>query len=337
MTSPQSSPQHMEHTFSGNRLDRADAKRRNKDWLAEAYARSDALVLPFWRQRVLLQVDPAQTESSLAWRSTASLREHNSTEAIFLGLQDNVPYFAQSLKGSEAPALDDAKFTDCRAAAMTLESQDSGIIAQARAQLEWHKSNLFCGRCGTATEMQRGGHLRVCNECSAKKFPRTDPVVIMLISRGDQCLLGQPNGPIAGSGFYTSLAGFVDQGESIEEAVRRETWEEAGLPVGKVHYHSSQPWPFPHTLMIGCHGEALSDEINMDTDEMADVRWFSREEVRSVLNAQVDLPQKLPQQLSKQGADSSDGKPPPVRVPGPMAIAHHLINAWADGEANTQF
>lgn len=327
------SPQFMQHTFGGNKLDRADAKRRNEDWLEEAYARSDSKILPFWRQRVLLQPGQAKSDQSLAWLSPTDLSQHNTTDAIFLGLHNNVPHFAQGIQGADAPALDNAKFTDCRAAAMTLEAQDSGVIAQARAQLEWHKRNLYCGSCGAQTEMQRGGHLRVCAQCNAKKFPRTDPVVIMLSSRGDKCLLGQPKGPIAGSGFYTSLAGFVDQGESIEEAVRRETWEEAGVPLGRVHYHSSQPWPFPHTLMIGCHGEALSDEINMDTDEMADVRWFERDEMREILKAQADAPQQLPQQLTKP----EDGQPPPVRVPGPMAIAHHLINAWVDGEQHTQF
>lgn len=333
------SPQFMQHTFGGNPLDRADAKRRNEDWLQAAYRRPDAMVLPFWRQRVLLET---QTEPKLAWRTAASLTElveanTDSGEAVFLGLVDDVPHFAQGLRGKEAPSLDAAKFTDCRAAAMTLAPESSGIVAQARAQLEWHRRSRFCGNCGAQTAMQRGGHLRVCGQCSAKEFPRTDPVVIMLISRGDQCLLGQPNGPIAGSGFYTSLAGFVDQGESIEEAVRRETLEEAGIPVGKVHYHSSQPWPFPHTLMIGCHGEALSDEINMDTDEMADVRWFSREEVREILTTQADAPQQLPQQLSKPGAEAKDDAPPPVRVPGPMAIAHHLITSWVDGETSSQF
>jgi NAD+ diphosphatase len=155
----------------------------------------------------------------------------------------------------------------------------------------------------------RGGHVRVCGACNSEHFPRTDPVAIMLISDGDRCLLGQARGRLAGSGMYSALAGFIDQGESIEEAVRREVREEAGVTVGAVSYHSSQPWPFPSSLMIGCLGRALTTDITIDPAEMADVAWFGRADVRAAL-------------LQEH---------PTLRVPGPIAIAHHLIKAWCDG------
>ena len=149
--------------------------------------------------------------------------------------------------------------------------------------------------------------MRRCSECKAEHFPRTDPVVITLVSDNDRCLLGQSRGRVYGLKMYSALAGFVDQGESIEEAVTREIMEEAGISVENIRYHSSQPWPFPWSLMIGCHADAATTEISMDDDEMADVRWFQRDEVLLAL----------------------EGKNNDLEVPGPIAIAHHLIKAWA--------
>ena len=153
--------------------------------------------------------------------------------------------------------------------------------------------------------------MRECPSCKSQHFPRTDPVAIMLVYRGEKCVMGQTIARQR-STFYSCLAGFMDHGESIEEGVRREVMEEAGLPIGKVTYHSSQPWPFPSSLMIGCHAEALSDDILVDTGEMADVRWFTKDEVKLALE------------------DKLKG----VNIPGPIAIAHHLIKAWATGTAN---
>ena len=182
-------------------------------------------------------------------------------------------------------------------------------MAQARAQLEWHKKTQYCSVCGGKTFSVRGGQVRQCNTCKVEHFPRTDPVAIMLVYKGDKCVLGQTKAR-SRSGFYSCLAGFIDQGESIEEAVMREVKEEAGLMVDNVVYHSSQPWPFPYSLMIGCHADAATTDINFDADEMNDVRWFSRDEVASALQWRND---NLP-------------------VPQPIAIAHHLITAWVKGE-----
>jgi NAD+ diphosphatase len=164
--------------------------------------------------------------------------------------------------------------------------------------------------CGQRTVQGRGGHVRQCPGCKAEHFPRTDPVAIMVVSDGTRCLLGQSRGRLSRTGTYSALAGFIDQGESIEEAVRREVKEEAGIEVGQVRYHSSQPWPFPSSLMIGCHGKALTTDIHIDDGEMTDVRWFSRDEVLAALM----------------------GEHPDLRVPAPIAIAHHLIKAWAEDD-----
>jgi NAD+ diphosphatase len=191
-----------------------------------------------------------------------------------------------------------------------LAGAETGILAQARAQVGWHRSHRYCSACGHESVVARGGHVRSCPACGAEHFPRTDPVAIMVITDGDRCLLGQSVGRLAGSGMYSALAGFIDQGETIEEAVRREVQEEAGIEVGEVRYHSSQPWPFPSSLMIGCHGEARSTTITIDPSEMNDVRWFGRDLVLAALETAQ----------------------PELRLPGPIAIAHHLVSAWATGE-----
>ena len=166
---------------------------------------------------------------------------------------------------------------------------EAGILAQSRAQLDWHRRHQFCSVCGQRTEQGRGGQVRKCMACKADHFPRTDPVAIMVVTDGERCLLGQSRGRLSRTGTYSALAGFMDQGESIEEAVRREVKEEAGIEVGQVRYHSSQPWPFPSSLMIGCHARALTTDIHIDDEEMTDVRWFPRADVLSALRG--DHPQ----------------------------------------------
>ena len=299
------------HTFAGNPLDRGDAQRRNPDWLAAATRDPDTRYLPLWRLNVLIEDGDGH---QLGWVPPARITELDMrTPPVFLGLDGDRPRFAQDLSAVEEPLRDldlpsAFRFEDCRSAAMVLPASDAGILAQCRSQLAWHERHQFCSACGTRSTQGRGGHVRVCPNCDAQHFPRTDPVAIMLISHSDRCLLGQALGRLARTGMYSALAGFIDQGESIEEAVRREVREEAGVEVGAVRYHSSQPWPFPSSLMIGCHGEALTTDIRIDPVEMADVRWFPRDEARLALA----------------------GEHPTLKVPGSMAIAHHLIRAWVD-------
>ena len=302
------------HIFAGNPLDRCDAERRDETWISGSLTAPRTRFLGFSKLQVLTHSNGDQT--TLRWLEGAHVVPHlGAATTVLLGKKDGVAHFAADLSHLEDPrellGLDSAsQFIDCRMAAMQMAIPETGIIAQARAQIDWHVRHRFCSVCGTASVPKKGGHVRVCPNCGAEHFPRTDPVAIMLVVDGDRCLLGQPKGPLVRTGIYSALAGFIDQGESIEEAVRREIMEEAGLEVGAVRYHSSQPWPFPSSLMIGCHAIATTTRIDMDTEEMHDVRWYTRDEIRA----------------ARAGTHAS------LKLPGPIAIAHHLINAWVDGE-----
>ncbi len=182
-----------------------------------------------------------------------------------------------------------------------------GLLGQARSLLGWHANHRFCARCGGETGMEQGGVRRRCNACGALHFPRVDPVVIMLAIHGEDCLLGRSHHFDAGR--YSALAGFVEPGETIEDAVRRETHEESGIEIGEVIYFASQPWPFVSTLMIACHAQALTRDIVMDAEELDDCRWFSRASVRQMLN----------------GTHGQGFTAPPA-----MAIGHRLLAAFAE-------
>lgn len=298
-----------QHIFAGNPLDRADALRRQPDAIDAAAADPHSRFLPFHNLRVLVR---AGAELQLGWVSQEAAAAFTSAPPpVFLGLQDGIAHFAidlsdqgnvDGLLGAEG----ENRFEDARAAAMALPDAQTGILAQSRSQVDWHRRHRFCSVCGEPTQQGKGGHVRRCTACSAEHFPRTDPVAIMLIVDGERCLLGQSAGRLARTGMYSALAGFIDQGESIEEAVRREIQEEAGIDVGAVLYHSSQPWPFPSSLMIGCHGQATSTAIDIDTEEMTDVRWFDRATMQAAFEQQH----------------------PTLKLPGSIAIAHHLIAAW---------
>ena len=310
------------HTFSGNPLDRADAMRRDEAGIAAAANHQDSRYLLLWNLNVLTIADPAGP--SLGWLTQGDIAQLNiELPPGLLGLHKGVAHFALDVSKLGDPMHElnlspPWQFDDARRAAMGLPMAESGILAQARSQVDWHRRHQFCSVCGERTSQGKGGHVRRCGDCNAEHFPRTDPVAIMLILDGDRCLLGQSAGRLARTGMYSALAGFIDQGESIEEAVRREVMEEAGIRVGPVRYHSSQPWPFPSSLMIGCHGLAESTEINMDSEEMTDVRFFARAEVADAF------------QRVQSGV--SDPNPEVLKVPGALAIAHHLIKAWLEGD-----
>ncbi|MEM8766361.1 MAG: NAD(+) diphosphatase [Pseudomonadota bacterium] len=323
MAVPSESLDRVLHTFAGNPLDRADAKRRDESWLADAAAAHDSRYLLLWNLNVLTIAGEAGPR--LGWLEGRDVNALGvEVPPIFLGIMDETPHFALDVSRVHDPMHElnltaPWQFDDARRAAMGLPNAESGILAQARSQVDWHHRHGFCSVCGGRTTQFKGGHVRRCNDCGADHFPRTDPVAIMLIVDGDQCLLGQSAGRLARTGMYSALAGFIDQGESIEAAVRREVMEEAGIEVGAVSYHSSQPWPFPSSLMIGCHGQALTREINMDTEEMADVRFFHRDEVTEAMTRVLA---------------GAAGGPEDLKVPGSIAIAHHLIRAWVDGEVH---
>ncbi len=230
-------------------------------------------------------------------------------EQVFLGTLRDRPVVA-TLAAPEAAELFQADpaftVTDLRSIAVRdlVPAEELGLLAMAKSMLDWHNRHRFCANCGAPTQLAQAGFRRDCAACGAQHFPRTDPVVIMLIARGDKCLLGrQSRFP---EKMYSCLAGFLEPGETVEAAVRRETFEEAGIRVGEVRYLASQPWPFPSSIMIGCVGEALTDEIDFDKDELEDARWFTRDDIRRML----------------------DGAHEDFAAPASIAIANHLIREW---------
>jgi NAD+ diphosphatase len=289
-------------TFGGAGLDRAAELRREADGLA---ARADARILPLWRGKPLLAATSPGRRLAPVAPGARVLGEGPGTR-VFLGRIDDAPWFAVDVsewapEGQDMatvgafhdpseqayPGLPDSqRFTELRAAMTRLPARDAELAATARGLLGWHATHRFCARCGQPSEVVEAGWQRLCPACGARHFPRTDPVVIMLVTRGDSVLLGRsPHWP---ERMYSLLAGFVEPGETVEGAVRREVFEESGVRVGDVNYLASQPWPFPSSLMIGCHGHALSSEIVLDPAELEDAIWMTREEVLAVHSGESD-------------------------------------------------
>lgn len=295
--------------FSGNPLDRASNLRRDAAWVVQHAQSDQSRFLAFWRLNVLAR---EAEETELHWLDSG-IRQHldDDVTPFLLGMLDGIAHFAVDLSAMIDPVatldLKDVGFSDARRIATNLPGGDAGILAQARALIEWHSRHRYCGTCGAPTEVGGGGSMRKCTSCSAEHFPSPHPVVIMVVWRGDRCLLGQGRG--WAQARFSALAGFIDQGETIEEAVAREVKEEAGLEVDGVEYHSSQPWPFPMSLMIGCFAHVTNEDLTVDPDELDSARWFSREEIRQALE-------------SPESVDFG--------VPGRIAIAHHLIKAWSE-------
>ncbi len=237
-----------------------------------------------------------------------------ATETVFLGLEDGAARFGVGLPAAAAEALKTREgfhVTDLRSVAVQglCGADHLPAIAEAKAVLHWHARHRFCSNCGAETHVVQAGWRRDCPQCRAMHFPRTDPVVIMLSVDGDRCLLGRS--PRFAPTMWSCLAGFIEPGEAVEDAVRRETWEEAGIATGRVAYYRSQPWPFPMSLMIGCFAEAITHDIVVDRAELEDARWFSKDEVIDMLLRRHD------------GG---------LTTPPPIAIAYHIIRAWLDGE-----
>jgi NAD+ diphosphatase len=305
--------------FAGNRIDR-EAEHRTAESVAAAQSDRDARVYLFRGDKALLRgTDPlftvAEADALGADALGASAGGPNAGRggAVLLGYADGAPRFAALLPDSVAIDESRITLTDLRSLAIAAEIAPAhlGALAQARSLTLWNAKNGFCATCGTGTAMASGGYRRDCPNCKAQHFPRTDPVVIMLAidEARDRALLGRS--ARFNPGMYSCLAGFVEHGETIEDAVRRETREESGIRIGRVRYHASQPWPFAASLMIGCHGEALSFDITRDEAELEDCRWFSRAEVRQML---------------------AGTHPEKITAPTKMAIAHHIVKAWADAK-----
>ena len=310
-------------TFGGQGLDRAAALRSDTGKLATLRTHADAQCLMLWRGKVLAQGDDRGSLCLLPMDHPALADAVDAP--ILLGLTDDgAPRFAADLSAWQPEDQDTASvgaffdpseqvmpglpggsvFVELRRVMVRLSAHHAELAATAKAILGWHVTHGFCARCGTPTAIAQGGWQRKCGNCGAQHFPRTDPVVIMLITHGDDVLMGRsPGWP---EGMYSLLAGFIDPGETVEAAVRREVMEEAGVPVGAVRYIASQPWPFPSSLMMGCAGEALSREITIDPVEIEDAMWVSRQEMMTAFA----------------------GDHPVLKPARKGAIAHFLLDNW---------
>jgi NAD+ diphosphatase len=304
-------------TFGGSGLDRAAGLRKDPAGLAAALGRG--LVLPLWRGKLL-----AATEGGLAWLSFADPALALAGPPLFLGIDGDQPRFAVDLsdwtpepdsEGVQAgfydpsvqhhPALGNAVgFHELRGLMTRLTAREAELAATAKALVQWHRSHGFCASCGERSEMSLGGWQRRCPACRVEHFPRTDPVVIMLVTQGNAVLLGRsPGWP---EGMFSVLAGFVEPGETLEAAVRREVLEETGIACGAVDYLASQPWPFPASLMVGMRAEALGSRIVLDPDELEEALWVSREDLVQIMA----------------------GRHPRIRPPRKGAIAEFLLFNW---------
>lgn len=275
--------------YTGGTLDRAAHKREDAAWVDAALNHPASRFAVFWQGKTLVSGLEAK-----APQAALAARPEVSAPAIFLGLQHGIPIFTIDISAIENPhealSLPDAPFTDMRQITGTLHPDDATILATARAMLHWHAKNKFCSVCGAANTPVRGGYVLQCSQCGTEHFPRTDPAVIMLVAREDKILLGQSLKFPIERNLYSTLAGFVEPGESLEDAVRREVLEEVGVRVGTVRYHSSQPWPFPASLMLGYYALALTEEITLETAEMRDARWFTRTDIANRAALGFNLP-----------------------------------------------
>ena len=314
--------------FGGGPLDRVSERRDDDAYVAALRARPDAKAVLIARDMPILPrgaaplapfFPPAEIERLGGAQFEALLGIEAGGAPVFAALLPDgaVEQIADDSEGFldrrqlVVPGRDDLALTDLRSIAVQglVGAEALAVLGQAKAILSWHTRHGFCGNCGAATRLTAAGWRRECDACKAQHFPRTDPVVIMLALEGERCLLGrQSRWP---KGMYSCLAGFVEPGETIEEAVRREIREESGITCGEVAYLASQPWPFPSSLMIGCFARATSRDIVVDGEELEDARWFTRDEVMAMFE------KRHPEGLS---------------APMAMAIAHHILRIWAEND-----
>ena len=290
------------NVFSGPYIDRLAPARRDPRALQDALADPGARIVPVWRSRSLVRRDRELAACLLEAAACRRLLERPE-DLILLGRFRGAPTLVLEVEGEEPPRLDDgSEFIDLRRAGALLDFEEAGLLAYARAMISWRNRHRFCGRCGAPNRALQAGHVMTCTAggCDAHVFPRLDPAVIVLVTDGDRALLGRQAAWPAGR--YSTIAGFVEPGESLEDAVRREVLEETGVRVGALRYHSSQPWPFPASLMLGFIAQATSHEVRLGDDELEDAQWFSRGEIAA-------------------------GTP---KLPPPQSVSYRLIEDWYD-------
>ena len=268
------------NVFSGPYLDRIAHLRKDAAFVAAALADPDALIVPMWQARSLVRTAGPGRAAAFVEATHELRRSVPDGELLLLGRFHGRICFAAELAGDPPPAVaPEARFEDLRIAGGLLPEDEAGLLAYARALLLWRQRHRWCGRCGAPTRAESAGHVMRCTaeSCGVEHFPRLDPAIIVLVTDGERALLGrQAAWP---PGRYSTIAGFVEPGESLEDAVRREVLEETGVTVVDASYHSSQPWPFPSSLMIGFTARASSDAVPRADEELEDVRWFTREEI----------------------------------------------------------
>ncbi|WP_166416827.1 NAD(+) diphosphatase [Cochlodiniinecator piscidefendens] len=315
-------------TFGGSGLERRAELRGDVEAISALWLSEGATVLPIWRGKPLI-AGHARDAAGFLPTHTEWLSERFS-QAIYLGDDGGIARFAVDISDWEPEAQDlsdvgqfvdpseqkhpdcppEHRFVELRSVMTHFSRRDGELLVTAKAMLAWHSSHGFCAKCGQKSEMAMAGWQRNCEACGTPHFPRTDPVVIMLITHGNSVLMGRsPGWP---EGMYSLLAGFVEPGETIEAAVRREVVEEAGINVGAVSYLSSQPWPFPNSLMFGCWGEALNTEITIDLEEIEDAFWVTREDMMTAFAGEHP-------------------KMKPARV---GSIAHFILSNWLADRLN---
>lgn len=287
--------------FTGSYLDKAQSRRADPHFLAAALTNPATRFVLQYRAMSLVERRPTLRARRLPL-STLELNGIDSSRAVFLGLEDDAPLFALALQEPDSERFDPDDWADLWREAKRLPEADAGILAYAKAILEWHARHSYCPRTGAPTESTKGGH-ELINAKGQRLFPRVDPAIIVLVHRDQHCLLGrQATWP---EGNFSTIAGFVEPGESLEDAVAREVWEETNVVVERVDYFSSQPWPFPSSLMLGFHATAKSTDIQYNDGELAEARWFHFSEL----------------------AKSTPTLPPPA------SISFHLIASWYELQA----
>lgn len=297
------------NVFSGNPLDRLSARRGDRSFIAERLAHPDSLFLPIWNGQIFVETIEGKVRLAYVSGADAKALQSKDEHLLFLGMWKETAVFAvdvDSVTDPTASMLSNlGEFKDLRGLGVVLPASEAAIAATAKGVFEWKRRHPFCAMCGARSETAEAGWKRVCPSCKAEHFPRTDPVVIMLPVVGERCLMGrQAAWP---KGMWSALAGFLEPGETIEEACARELGEEAGLVATRVRYHSTQPWPFPNSLMIGLIAEVKDGEAKPDETELEAVRWFTRDEAAALLRGEI----------------------PGAFCPPPLAIAHQLLKSWA--------
>ncbi len=282
------------NAYTGSPLDRAAHYRDDADWIAARLEDPTSLFVPVWRAKSLITADDEPRALFLTGEAATPVRTAGGPWA-FLGQQSERAVFAVDISAIDDPAPlvahESGRFEDLRVLAGRLPADDAAIVAHARGLMHWRLRHRFCGVCGAACEPRSAGYAQSCTGCGAQHFPRTDPAVIMLVHREGRVLLGNSQ-RFPSATMYSTLAGFVEPGESLEEAVAREVFEEVGVRVGPVRYHSSQPWPFPASIMLGFYAEALDEQLTLQPDEIRDARWFTRDQLQNSKDHGFDLPRR---------------------------------------------